>query len=226
MPNMRYEFIEQRKFITPTTLLLLIFADKNRNNNISIDCSHIDSNIHRIFLFLFLSLSLSPSLSFSLSKHVSYPATGVWAFKGAGVAFFFFLPLYKIATRTGNGEIVKIVFIATNSTGPPCLSGPCRNGGTCNEDIKGDFSCACKPGFTGVHCESQLGVRLCEQSPCRNDGVCLAVTETEYKCDCQPGWSGKNCETNINECSPNPCRHGGVCIDGINNYTCICDRTG
>ena len=91
---MRYEFIEQRKiqFITPTTLLLLIFADKNRNNNISIDCSHIDSNIHRIFLFLFLSLSLSlsPSLSFSLSKHVSYPATGVWAFKGAGVAFFFF----------------------------------------------------------------------------------------------------------------------------------------
>lgn len=90
MPNMRYEFIEQRKiqFITPTTLLLLIFADKNRNNNISIDCSHIDSNIHRIFLFLFLFLS--PSLSFSLSKHVSYPATGVWAFKGAGVAFFFF----------------------------------------------------------------------------------------------------------------------------------------
>lgn len=84
----------------------------------------------------------------------------------------------------------------------------------------------CKPGFTGPHCESQLGVRVCEQSPCRNEGVCLAVTEAEYKCDCQPGWSGKNCEANINECSPNPCRHGGVCIDGINNYTCICDRTG
>ncbi|CAL7947161.1 unnamed protein product [Xylocopa violacea] len=110
--------------------------------------------------------------------------------------------------------------------GPPCISMPCRNGGTCNEDLKGDFSCACKPGFTGVVCESQLGVRLCEQSPCKNDGVCLALTESEYKCECQPGWTGKNCETNLNECSPNPCRHGGTCIDGINNYTCACDRTG
>ncbi|XP_076387489.1 cell polarity complex component crumbs isoform X5 [Megachile rotundata] len=110
--------------------------------------------------------------------------------------------------------------------GSPCLTGPCRNGGTCNEDAKGDYSCACKPGFTGTFCESQLGVRLCEQSPCRNDGICLAVTETDYKCECSAGWTGKNCETNINECASNPCKHGGLCIDGINNYTCMCDRTG
>ncbi|XP_076303298.1 cell polarity complex component crumbs isoform X3 [Lasioglossum baleicum] len=110
--------------------------------------------------------------------------------------------------------------------GSPCLKIPCRNGGTCNEDQKGDFSCTCKPGFTGTYCESQLGTRFCEQSPCRNDGVCLALADSEYKCDCLPGWTGKNCEINFDECNPNPCRHDGVCIDGINNYTCICDRTG
>ncbi|XP_011155251.1 protein crumbs isoform X1 [Harpegnathos saltator] len=111
--------------------------------------------------------------------------------------------------------------------GPPCQNAPCRNGGTCSEDPRGDFSCACKPAFTGSRCESQLGVGgLCEQSPCKNDGVCLALTESEYRCECQPGWTGKNCEANINECAPNPCRNGGICIDGINNYTCVCDRTG
>ncbi|XP_012537292.2 protein crumbs isoform X3 [Monomorium pharaonis] len=110
--------------------------------------------------------------------------------------------------------------------GSPCLSAPCRNGGTCNEDTRGDFSCNCKPGFTGSFCESQLGVRLCEQNPCRNDGICLALTDSEYKCQCQAGWTGKNCETNINECASNPCKNKGICIDGINNYTCRCNSTG
>ncbi|KAG5326274.1 CRB protein, partial [Pseudoatta argentina] len=110
--------------------------------------------------------------------------------------------------------------------GSPCQNTPCRNGGTCSEDVRGDFSCSCKPGFTGSFCESQLGVRLCEQNPCRNDGICMALTDSEYKCQCQPGWTGKKCETNINECASNPCKNGGICIDGINNYTCRCDRTG
>ncbi|KAI4495639.1 hypothetical protein M0802_008474 [Mischocyttarus mexicanus] len=110
--------------------------------------------------------------------------------------------------------------------GSPCLVNPCRNGGICIEDKKGDFTCNCQPGYTGASCESQLGVRLCEESPCKNNGVCLALADNEYKCECSSGWTGKNCETNINECSSYPCKHGGRCIDGINNYTCICDRTG
>lgn len=112
------------------------------------------------------------------------------------------------------------------SSGSPCQSGPCRNGGTCSEDARGDFSCSCKPGFLGSLCEYQLDVRFCKQNPCRNEGICLAQTDSDYRCECHPGWTGKNCETNINECSSNPCKHGGICIDGINNYTCRCDRTG
>ncbi|GAB1868117.1 Protein crumbs [Camponotus japonicus] len=111
--------------------------------------------------------------------------------------------------------------------GPPCESKPCHNGGICIEDEDGNFVCNCKSGFTGNLCESQLGARLCEQNPCRNDGVCISsLTDSEYICKCQIGWTGKNCEININECASSPCKNGGICIDGINNYTCRCDRTG
>lgn len=120
----------------------------------------------------------------------------------------------------------QIMIFFAYLSGPPCESKPCHNGGICIEDEDGNFVCNCKSGFTGSLCESQLGVRLCEQNPCRNDGVCISLTESEYKCKCQVGWTGKNCETNINECASSPCKNGGICIDGINNYTCRCDRTG
>lgn len=115
----------------------------------------------------------------------------------------------------------QLIFI-----GAPCLKGPCHNGGTCTEDARGDFKCTCKAGFTGQYCDSQLGVRLCEQSPCRNDGICIALSDNEYECECRPGWTGKNCETNIDECASFPCKNSGICTDGINNYTCRCDKTG
>ena len=36
-----------------------------------------------------------------------------------------------------------------NDAGPPCLSTPCKHGGTCTELARGDFKCHCGPGFTG-----------------------------------------------------------------------------
>lgn len=163
------------------------------------------------------------SLHFSTdNRFLEFWVTGISCF----AQYYLFQWLALTNRKPDNTIKFNLSHSVTNSPGPVCINNPCRNGGICNEDARGNFSCTCKPGFTGPFCESQLGVRLCEQNPCRNDGVCLAITDNEYKCECLPGWTGKNCETNFNECSSNPCKHGGVCIDGINNYTCICDRTG
>jgi hypothetical protein len=35
---------------------------------------------------------------------------------------------------------------------------------------------------------------------------------------------GNHCENERNECEPvNPCLNSGRCIDGLNNFTCICN---
>ena len=86
--------------------------------------------------------------------------------------------------------------------------------------------CTCQQDFTGKQCEFPLGSHSCEENPCKNKGSCIAHADSGYHCDCVPGWIGKNCELNFNDCASTPCMNGGICIDGINNYTCRCDRTG
>ena len=34
-----------------------------------------------------------------------------------------------------------------------CKSNPCKNGGMCN-DTENGYTCYCRPGYTGVHCET------------------------------------------------------------------------
>ena len=34
-----------------------------------------------------------------------------------------------------------------------CVSNPCQNGGTCTDALN-SYTCACAPGWAGVHCET------------------------------------------------------------------------
>ena len=40
-----------------------------------------------------------------------------------------------------------------------CLSEPCLNGGTCDDQVNG-YNCECDDGFTGDHCETGQGVDI------------------------------------------------------------------
>ena len=35
----------------------------------------------------------------------------------------------------------------------PCDSSPCQNGGTCEWDASGRYTCSCIQGFRGMNCE-------------------------------------------------------------------------
>jgi hypothetical protein len=37
------------------------------------------------------------------------------------------------------------------------------------------------------------------------------------------GWAGINCNMNIDDCANNPCKNSATCVDGINDFTCICE---
>jgi hypothetical protein len=64
--------------------------------------------------------------------------------------------------------------------------------GTCHDAVNG-YSCTCKPGYSGVICDSDIDDH-----------------------------SGLNCETDINECQSSPCQNSGTCQDMENRYNCFC----
>ena len=37
------------------------------------------------------------------------------------------------------------------------------------------------------------------------------------------GYEGDMCHQEIDECQSNPCQNQGQCVNGIGNYTCVCD---
>lgn len=75
----------------------------------------------------------------------------------------------------------------------PCLSAPCKNGGTCHVLERGglvDYTCSCRLGFSGPLCLTPQD-NACLPNPCRNGGTCDLLTLADYKCLCPPGWSGE-----------------------------------
>ncbi|XP_039266376.2 uncharacterized protein LOC120341882 [Styela clava] len=103
-----------------------------------------------------------------------------------------------------------------------CRKGTCKYGSKCLKDSDDEFYCSCTAGYTGLFCETEIDE--CENVDC-NRGVCVDLIN-DYQCKCNPGFHGTHCQLNKNECLSRPCKHGGDCVDGINNYTCICDNTG
>lgn len=112
--------------------------------------------------------------------------------------------------------------------GPPCRSDPCYNGGRCTEDNRGDYSCQCSPGFTGVYCETEISVHpLCEPKPCLNNGTCKVTPGTpKVECECAKGFIGPRCETDLDDCASSPCQNNGQCIDEVGGFRCNCEGTG
>ena len=53
----------------------------------------------------------------------------------------------------------------------PCeTQTPCEHGATCTNDGSGGYHCACRPGYEGVNCETEINE--CDPMPCQNGGTC------------------------------------------------------
>ncbi|XP_048248760.1 uncharacterized protein LOC124126022 isoform X2 [Haliotis rufescens] len=104
-----------------------------------------------------------------------------------------------------------------------CSEDPCKNGGTCNSwgDVR--YQCTCRPGFTGVNCETD--VDECEQNPdgCLYGGRCVDGSDS-YSCSCKPGFGDDHCQNEAILCTAGRCSNG-LCISNYDNVTadCICE---
>uniref|UniRef100_A0A803STV9 Slit guidance ligand 3 n=1 Tax=Anolis carolinensis TaxID=28377 RepID=A0A803STV9_ANOCA len=112
----------------------------------------------------------------------------------------------------------RLLVVACN----PCLSSPCKNNGTCNNDPVEFYRCTCPFGYKGRDCSTPINA--CIQNPCQNGGTCH-LTDTNqdgFSCSCPIGFEGKKCEVNPDDCEDNDCENNSTCMDGINNYACLC----
>ena len=77
----------------------------------------------------------------------------------------------------------------------PCSSGPCLNGGICNDTINGTtFQFTCKENlFFGIHCENKLDLCINSTLCVTHQGYCI-INGTQPTCKCKIGYSGVSCE--------------------------------
>ncbi|XP_069063428.1 protein jagged-2 isoform X1 [Pleurodeles waltl] len=99
-----------------------------------------------------------------------------------------------------------------------CLGKPCRNGGTCIDEID-SFRCFCPNGWEGEFCG--INVNDCHHNPCHNGGRCIDLVNDFY-CECQNGWKGKTCHSREYQCDANTCSNGGTCYDAGDTFRCLC----
>ncbi|EPY73543.1 slit 3 protein-like protein [Camelus ferus] len=103
-----------------------------------------------------------------------------------------------------------------------CLSGPCKNNGTCSQDPVELYRCACPYGYKGKDCTTPINT--CIQNPCQHGGTChLSESHKDgFSCSCPLGFEGQRGEINPDDCEDNDCENNATCVDGVNNYVCVC----
>nr|XP_003470687.1 LOW QUALITY PROTEIN: protein crumbs homolog 2 [Cavia porcellus] len=103
-----------------------------------------------------------------------------------------------------------------------CASGPCLNGGRC-QDLPNGFQCHCLDGYTGLTCEED--VDECLSEPCLHGGTC-DDTVAGYTCWCPETWGGHDCSVQLTGCQGHTCPLAATCIpifkSGIHSYACRC----
>ncbi|XP_033326417.2 cubilin [Megalopta genalis] len=112
-----------------------------------------------------------------------------------------------------------------------CSSGPCQNGGSC-QDLYDGYQCNCPPNWEGRNCLTDVNECLRLQGTdlgCQNGATCFNYPGS-YRCVCASGWHGIHCTTKTSVCSTQNsealCGHG-VCVSkpgSRDGYTCICDQ--
>ncbi|XP_024214976.1 cubilin [Halyomorpha halys] len=112
-----------------------------------------------------------------------------------------------------------------------CDSGPCQNGGTC-QDLFNGFHCRCPSQWEGDLCERD--VDECSKLTgtglgCQNGGTCRNLAGS-YACTCPVGWYGLHCTQRTYDCSLQSsaelCGHG-ICVNqgGTGRgFVCICNQ--
>uniref|UniRef100_A0A8C0GUV2 Slit guidance ligand 3 n=1 Tax=Chelonoidis abingdonii TaxID=106734 RepID=A0A8C0GUV2_CHEAB len=127
-----------------------------------------------------------------------------------------------LTTPTHHFQCKGPVDISIVSKCNPCLSSPCKNNGTCNNDPVEFYRCTCPYGFKGRDCN--MPINACIQNPCQNGGTChlTEANKDGFSCSCPLGYEGERCEINPDDCEDNDCENNSTCMDGINNYVCLC----
>uniref|UniRef100_A0A674K8Q4 Slit guidance ligand 3 n=1 Tax=Terrapene triunguis TaxID=2587831 RepID=A0A674K8Q4_9SAUR len=127
-----------------------------------------------------------------------------------------------LTTPTHRFQCKGPVDISIVSKCNPCLSSPCKNNGTCNNDPVEFYRCTCPFGFKGRDCN--MPINACIQNPCQNGGTChlTEANKDGFSCSCPLGYEGERCEINPDDCEDNDCENNSTCMDGINNYVCLC----
>lgn len=132
-------------------------------------------------------LTLTPAPADLASLASTVKPTSLTALKGDGLkqtGFFVFLPTYRYTLTTCIGGECQLIVKFTH------VHSSCFNGGTCTDKING-YSCTCRPGFTGSHC--QYEVNECDSQPCLNGGICQDALDS-FRCSCPRGFFGNRCQ--------------------------------